>query len=187
MVEGVAYLKGVYADKSINLLRRVRDRSNALASLHANAALSILSDQNESILSTARNHYREAGKSLDNSYLLGSAYQLQAMSGSLAEEERESSLLLAMENYIDNPDDLPSLIGMMECGIELESDETTEHILNRLKHDPRGESVREHLRRRVLALHGEWPELQKSFSDHGFKKGTLPKAVHKFWEDSEDP
>ncbi|MDF1814610.1 MAG: hypothetical protein P1V20_20560 [Verrucomicrobiales bacterium] len=164
--KSVGFVKDCYNESAVNLLKKIRDDSNALSSLHAGAAVSVLAGQGEEMLSGAQpgnGHHN-----VDTNYRMGSVYQIQAMSGTVTSEEKLRLLQKAIQSFSECPDDQASVIGLAECFVALEDVERGSAIRSELDES---DSVSREKIRELCALTGDWQTLQLSAereSDHVF-------------------
>lgn len=178
IVEDVAFLKSDYSNRSFGLFKRIRDRSNAMASLYANAALTVASNHAEEALSKARKRSQTEGDSLTASFELGSAYKLNALSGGVTKEDKIRFLKLAAEQFSKYKNDLPCLVQWLECAIELRELELAKRLLKDLNHIDSNNAFSAPLQLEVIALGGDWNAL-KEFS---FVRKGIPDSVKQFWK-----
>lgn len=177
IVEKIAYLKSDYSARSTELLKRIRDRSNAMAGLYANAAISARSTHVEQVKANAKANFQSDSKDLQTTTDLAAAHKLEAFSGSVADEEKHQALLSAIEYFAKFPEDEASVTGIVECCIELGDTKKANEWLAFFSNQTETSPDIEVLRRKVLAAEGNWRALHKSYT----KTGTNDRKFSAFW------
>ena len=171
----VAYLKGELKESGVILLKRIRDHSGAMPSLHANAALTALSGQCEAMLESAEKQHTSEGDSTETCFNLGTASAIKARSGLVPREEKDSLLRFAIEQFEKCPNDEASMTAALECALELLDPTVADRFLERVKPFPAYGDLYKKGLQQVHALRGEWNSLRDTFDTIG------PSAGMSFW------
>lgn len=157
VIDGISIIKDAGGQIfAMRLLKRARDESNAIGSLHANAAINVITEEMESELSQVAKSYRAQKTNEDLALHYVHHLEKWANSGTSPKNELIKSLRQAVEILNHLPDSSEKSLELSKLYIQLQDNDSSFREIEKIDQTKSNASAILERKVEVLNLKGNW-------------------------------